>query len=285
MNKKSWLRVLNSCSDNRKSKTCTELSRRIQNLKWAGFLAIFVLLVGCVGMVAASDLAVRAAKNSTKTIPIVMVGVGTDPVETGLVGSLSRPGGNITGFVVLGVETSGKRLELFKEAVPKVARVAVLYNPASRGNLLVVKEVLPVAAHALGLTIQTWEVRAASDFDTVFATLSKERPDGLFVAGGPLMNVNGTQLAELALKNRLPTMYGFSDMVEAGGLMAYGPHYEDLYRRAATYVDKILKGRKPADLPVEQPIKFELVISLKTAKQIGLTIPPNLLARADKVIK
>jgi putative ABC transport system substrate-binding protein len=228
---------------------------------------------------------VRAAKNATKTIPIVMVGPGADPVKEGLVESLARPGGNLTGVTLLIGELSGKRLELLKEAVPKLARVAVLYDPAIQPGVLVVKEVLPVAARALGLTIRPWEVRAADGFERVFATLSKERPDGLYVLGGPLMRANGNRIAGLALKSRLPSVYTVRDPVDAGGLMYYGPDLVDSYRRAATYVDKILKGRNPADLPVEQPMKFELVINLKTAKQIGLTIPPNVLARADKVIK
>ena len=229
---------------------------------------------------------IRAAKNATKTIPIVMMGAGTDPVEAGLVESLARPGGNVTGITNLVRELGGKRLELFKEAVPKLARVAVLYDPAIPANVLEVKEVLPVAARALGLTIQSWEVRAADDFDRVFAALNKERPDGLYVTGGgPLMVANRKRIAGFALKSRLPSMYSDRESVDAGGLMSYGADLADSYRRVAYYVDKILKGAKPADLPVEQPTKFELVINLKTAKQIGLTIPQKVLARADKVIK
>jgi len=228
----------------------------------------------------------RAAKNATKTIPIVMVGSGADPVEEGLVESLARPGGNVTGVTNLSRELGGKRLELFREAVPKVARVAVLYDPAIPGTALEVKEVLPVAARALGLTIKSWEVRDADGFERVFAALSKERPDGLYVpAGGPLIRANRKRVAGFALKGRLPSVYVTREFVDAGGLMSYGADLLDSYRRVAYFVDRILKGAKPADLPVEQPTKFELVFNLKTAKQIGLTIPQSLLYRADKVIK
>jgi putative ABC transport system substrate-binding protein len=227
----------------------------------------------------------RAAKNATKTIPIVMTGTGSDPVEAGLVESLARPGGNVTGITNLGRELGGKRLELLKEAVTKVARVAVLYEPVA-GSVREVKELLPVAARALGLTIQPWEVRAADDFERVFAAISKWRPDGLFVpAAGPVMTANQKPIVDFALKSRLPSMYSLRLFVDAGGLMYYGADLADSYRRVAYYVDRILKGAKPADLPVEQPTKFELVINLKTAKQIGLTIPQSVLYRADKVIK
>jgi putative tryptophan/tyrosine transport system substrate-binding protein len=226
----------------------------------------------------------QAAKNATKTIPIVMVNSPSDPVETGLVESLARPGGNVTGITLLSRELGGKRPELLKEAVPKVARVAVLYDPAIPPVVLDVKEVLPVAARALRLTIQPWEVRAADDFERVFAALSKQRPDGLYVLGGPLMNANEKRIAGFALKSRLPSV-GTRSYVDAGGLMSYSADLADSYRRVAYYVDRILKGAKPADLPVEQPTKFELVINLKTAKQIGLTIPQSMLYRADKVIK
>ena len=215
-----------------------------------------------------------------------MVGTGADPVEAGLVESLARPGGNVTGITNLSRELGGKRLELLKEAVPKVARVAVLYDPASPGSVREVKEVLPVAARALGLTVRSWEVRDADDFERVFAALSKERPDGLYVpGGGPLIGANRKRIAGFALKSRLPSMYQSREAVDAGGLMSYGADLADSYRRVAYYVDRILKGAKPADLPVEQPTKFELVINLKTAKQIGLTIPPEVLARANRLIK
>jgi putative tryptophan/tyrosine transport system substrate-binding protein len=235
-------------------------------------------------LVASGDVAIQAAKNATKTIPIVMVGAGIDPVKAGLIESLARPGGNVTGLTLLSRELGGKRLELLKEAVPKLARVAVLYE-ANRAQLLEMKEVLPVAARALRLTIQPWEVRAADGFEKVFAALSKERPNGLYVLGGPLMFANEKRTAGFALKSRLPSVYSNREAVDAGGLMSYSADLVDSYRRVAYFVDRILKGAKPADLPVEQPTKFELVINLKTAKQIGLTIPPELLARANRLIK
>ena len=228
---------------------------------------------------------IRATKNATKTIPIVMIGVPADPVETGLVDSLARPGGNVTGLTTLSRELGGKRLELLKEAVPKLARVAVIYEPAIPAGVSQVKEVLPVSARALKLTIQPWEVRDADGFEKVFAALTKARPDGLFVVGGPLALLNGKRIAGFALKSLLPSAYGNREAVYAGGLMSYNADLADSYGRVAIYVDKILKGAKPADLPVEQPTKFELVINLKTAKQIGVTIPPNVLARADRVIR
>ena len=237
-------------------------------------------------VVAGGPTPIRAAKNATKTIPIVMTGGGIDPVVAGLVESLARPGGNVTGPTDLTGELGGKRLELFKEAVPKLARVAVLYDPATPGGVRELKEVLPVAARALRLTLQPWEVRSADDFDRVFAAaIGKQRPDGLYVLTGGLMRANQKRIANLALKSRLPSMYGRRGYVEARGLMSYGADLADGYRRVAYYVDRILKGAKPADLPVEQPTKFELVINLKTAKQIGLTIPPDLLARATKIIR
>jgi putative ABC transport system substrate-binding protein len=230
------------------------------------------------------DPLIQAAKNATKTIPIVLSGTGSDPVEAGLVESLARPGGNITGLTNIGGQLGGKRLELLKEAVPKLARVAVFYDPASP-NVRERKEVLPVAARALGLTVRAWEVRDANGFEQVFAALNKERPDGLYVPSSRLMNANQKRIAGLALKSRLPSMYAIKGFVDAGGLMSYGADLAASYRRAAYFVDRILKGAKPADLPVEQPMKFEFVINLKTAKQIGLTIPQSLLYRADKVIK
>jgi len=236
-------------------------------------------------VVAGGDPPIRAAKNATKTIPIIMVGVGLDPVLAGLVESLARPGGNITGLTNLGPELGGKRLELLKEAVPKVSRVAVLYSPTSPSGVLEVKEVLPVAARALGLTLQPWEVSSADGFEKVFAALSKQRPDGLYVVLGNVMNRNQKRVVGFAIKSRLPSVYGRREDIEAGGLMYYGADFADSYRRVAYYVDKILKGAKPADLPVEQPTKFELVINLKTAKEIGVTIPQKVLARADRVIK
>ena len=237
-------------------------------------------------VVAGGTEQVRAAKNATKTIPIIMVGSGLDPVEAGHVESLARPGGNVTGITLLDRELGGKRLELLKEAVPKLARVAVLYDPVSPGISREVKEVLPVAARALWLTIQPWEIRAADDFERVFAAIRKWHPDGLFVpGGGQLMNANRKRIVGFALKSRLPSTFSRWEAVDAGGLMYYGADLQDSYRRVAYYVDRILKGAKPADLPVEQPTKFELVINLKTAKQIGLTIPPEVVARATKLIK
>jgi putative tryptophan/tyrosine transport system substrate-binding protein len=214
-----------------------------------------------------------------------MLGVGIDPVDAGLVESLARPGGNVTGVTSLNRELGGKRLELFKEAVPKIARVAVFYDPALPTGVREVKEILPAAARALGLTVRPWEVRDKGGLDRVFAALNKERPDGLYVTIGPLIRSNGKRIADFALKSRLPSVYTSRAGVDAGGLMYYGADITDSYRRVAYYVDRILKGAKPPDLPVEQPTKFELVINLKTAKQIGLTIPQSMLYRADKVIR
>src|SRR5918999_1693953 len=212
--------------------------------------------------------------------------IGSDPVKAGFVESLARPGGNVTGLTALARELGGKRLELLKEAAPKVARVAVLYDPANQPSLHEVKELLPADARALKLTIQPWEIRAVDDFEKVFAALNKQRPDGLYSLGaGGVMRPNQKRIVGFALKSRLPSMYASRENVEAGGLMSYGADLADGYRRVAIYVDRILRGAKPGDLPVEQPTKFELVINIKTAKQIGLTIPPNVLARADKVIK
>jgi putative tryptophan/tyrosine transport system substrate-binding protein len=236
-------------------------------------------------IVAGGDLLTLAAKNVTKTIPIVMVGSGSDPVRAGLIESLARPGGNVTGITNLAGELGGKRLELLKEAVIKLARVAVLYEPANPASVREVKEVLPAAARALRLTLQPWEVRSADDFERVFTALNKQRPDGLYVLGGALLRPNQKQIAGFALKSRLPSMYYLREGVEAGGLMYYGADEAESYRRVAGYVDKILKGAKPADLPVEQPAKFELVINLRTAKQIGVTIPQRVLGRADRVIR
>ena len=228
---------------------------------------------------------ILAAKNATKTIPIVMVGAVLNPVKAGLIESLARPGGNVTGLSILTTELGGKRLEMLKEAVPKLARVAVLYEPAVPASVLDVKEVLPAAAHGLKLTIQPWEVRAAEDFDKVFAGINKQRPDGLYLAPSTLILINLKRIASFALRSRLPSVYQSREFVDAGGLMSYSADLADSYRRIAYYVDKILEGAKPADLPVEQPTKFELVINLKTAKQIGLTIPPEVLARATRLIK
>jgi len=236
-------------------------------------------------LVAGGDIPIRAALNATKTIPIVMTGGATDPVTAGLVKSLARPGGNVTGITLLNRELGGKRLELLKETVPKVTRVAVLYDPFIPSHLHEVKERLPVPARALELIVQPLEVRGADDLERLVAVLSKERLDGLYVISSPLVNANQKRIADIAVKRRLPAVYSNRESIAEGGLMYYGADLEDSYRRVAYYVDRILKGAKPADLPVEQPMKFELVINLNTAKQIGLTMPPEVLARASKLIK
>jgi len=224
----------------------------------------------------------RAAKRSTTTIPIVM-GFDDDPVASGMVASLARPGGNITGLSSLGPEISGKQLELLKDVVPHLSRVTALGTSTRPNTAQVLKEIGPAAA-TLGVQLQYRDVITPDDIATAFKA-AKGHADALLVLASPVFTVERKQLAELAVKNRLPVIYYRQEFVEDGGLMSYGASYTDLTRRAAYYVDKILKGAKPADLPVEQPTKFELVINLKTAKQIGLTIPPNVLARADKVIK
>jgi putative tryptophan/tyrosine transport system substrate-binding protein len=224
-----------------------------------------------------------AAKNATSTIPLVTVG-GNDPVGLGLVTTLARPGGNITGLtIMLGPEIAGKQLELLKEAVPKVPRVAVLWNPATPGNALALKEA-EIAARALGVELHVLEARSLSDFDGAFAGMSAKRAGALLVLGDVMFVTHRRRLADLATKSRLPAMYAQREYVDDGGLMSYGPVISDNFRRAATYVDKILKGAKPADLPVERPTNFELVINRKVAKAIGLTIPQSLLLRADQVI-
>ena len=357
MDKTFWIRSLDFRSDNRKSKTCPEPCRRIQNLKWAWFFAILVFLVACGGRAEAQqpgkvhrigflssaspslhasrldallqglrelgyvegrniimeyryaegkldrlpnlaaelvrlnlDLIVVggtrvavAAKQATSTIPIVVGGAG-DLVRAGLVRSLTFPGGNVTGVSSLTPDLSGKRLGLVKETIPKAIRVAALLNSDNPGYRQNVKE-LELAAQALGITLQSLVVRSPNDFETALGAAAKGRADALFVTEDALFDSYVTRIVELAAKNRLPAMYDRNEFVEAGGLMSYGVNRADLYRRAAYYVDQILKGVKPAELPVEQPTKFELVINLKTAKQIGLTIPQSVLYRADKVIK
>ena len=225
----------------------------------------------------------RAAKQATQTIPIVMTNVG-DPVVTGLVANLARPGGNLTGLVTMSPELSGKRLELLKDAFPKTSRVALFWNSSNPEQEPQIKEI-KIAAQGLGILLQILEVRGPTDFDKAFSVITKEGTDALLILPDPLSNNHGKRITDFAGKNRFPAMYPRMEFVDVGGLMAYGPSYNDLFRRAASYVDKILKGAKPADLPIEQPTKFELVINLKTAKQIGLTIPPNVLARADRVIR
>jgi putative ABC transport system substrate-binding protein len=241
-------------------------------------LKVDIILVGGDGLI-------WAAKNATKTIPIVMLGSVSDPVEVGIVESLAHPGGNVTGLTSFSRELGGKRLEILKEAVVKLARVAVLYDPVIRTSVRDVKEVLPVSARALRLTLQPWEVRGADDFERVFAAMGKQRPDGIYVPSGPLIRANQKRIIGFALKSRLPSMYSSREAVEAGGLMYYGADIADSYRRVAYFVDRVLKGTKPAELPVEQPMRFEFVINKKTADQIGLTIPQWTLMKADKVIQ
>ena len=236
-----------------------------------------------VDLIITSGPALWAAKNATKTIPIVFTGV-QDPVATGVVDSLAKPGGNVTGLSILAPELGGKRLELLNEVVPKITRVAFLWAGLGPGAPLSVKET-QAAAQAMGLQLQSLEVRDLKDFDSAFEAITKNRAQALLTNPGPVINTHQARIVEFAAKNRLPAMYAAPESVDAGGLMSYGPNPTDQYRRAAVYVDKILKGAKPADLPVEQPIKFEFIINLKAAKQIGLTIPPNVLVRADKVIK
>ena len=224
-----------------------------------------------------------AAKNATKTIPIVLASAG-DPVATGLVESLARPGSNITGLSQTAGEVHGKRLELLKDMVPKLSRVAVIWNPQTLTSTLAWKEI-QLPARELGVQLHSLEVRSAADLDKAFQDATRALAGALAIMPGPLFVGNLKRLADLAAKHRLPSIFHLTEFVDSGGLMTYGADRSDLYRRAAVFVDKILKGAKPADLPVEQPTKFELIINLKAAKQIGLTIPPNVLARADKVIK
>jgi putative ABC transport system substrate-binding protein len=225
----------------------------------------------------------RAAKEATNTIPIVMTNEG-DPVETGFVASLARPGGNITGLSTFSPELSGKRLELLKEIVPKLSRVAVLGSSTNPGNADTLRE-LEVAAQELKVKLQYLDILNPNDIETAFRAAGKERAGAVILLSNSILTSQRRQIIDLAVKSRLPVSYARPEFVESGGLMTYGPSFVDLCRRAATYVDKILKGTNPADLPVEQPMKFEFVVNLKAAKQIGLTIPPNVLTRADKVLK
>ena len=234
-------------------------------------------------IVSGGSTATRPAKEATNTIPIVMA-QDTDPVGNGFVASLARPGGNITGLATLAPELSGKQLELMKEIVPRLSRVAVLGTSTRSGNAQSLKET-ELAAGAFGVKLQYLDILSPKDIETAFRAASKDRADAVLVLTSPFATSQRTQIADLAVKNRLPAIYDRAEFVEDGGLMTYSVSSTDLFRRAAIYVDKILKGAKPADLPVEQPIKFEFIINLKAAKQIGLTIPPNVLARADKVIK
>jgi putative ABC transport system substrate-binding protein len=230
-------------------------------------------------IVAVATPAAAAAKNATPTIPIVMISVA-DPVGLGLVASLAHPGGNVTGLAY--TSTSGKELELLKEIIPEVRRVAILSNPGNTSNARAIRNI-EATARSLAVQLQLLEARAPNEFDAAFAAMAKERVGALLVLADPVFY--STRLADLAARSRLPAAYGLRETVEAGGLMSYGPRSPDLWRRAAAYVDKILKGANPAELPVEQPTKFELVINLKTAKVLGLTIPQSVLLRADEVIQ
>ena len=237
-------------------------------------------------IVAPTTVAALAVRRATSTIPIIFAGA-SDPVTSGLVTSLARPGGNVTGLSILGPELVGKRLEVLTQAVPGLSRVAVLQHPGTSGERTgkdMLKEA-QVAGRALGLRLQFVEAQGPADFDKAFSDMTRARAEALTVLVSAMFLTERRRLVALAAKNRLPTVYPWREYVDAGGLMAYGPNDAELYRRAATYADKILKGARPGDLAVEQPTKFELVINLKTAKALGLTIPPSLLARADQVIE
>jgi putative ABC transport system substrate-binding protein len=235
-------------------------------------------------IVAAGDIAIAAGKQQTRTIPIVMA-VSTDPLGTGFVASLAHPGGNVTGLSNIAPELSGKRLELLREAVPSLSRVAFLWNPNVRGGVLDYNQT-EGAARLLGLQLQSVEAARPEELDRAFSAITEQRAQAIIVASpNPVTFSNRGRIVSFAQKNRLPSMYANRDYVDAGGLMSYGPSPVDLYRRAATYVDKILKGATPADLPVEQPTRFELVVNLRTAKALGLTIPQTILVRADQVIQ
>jgi putative ABC transport system substrate-binding protein len=235
-------------------------------------------------MVTAPTQAALAAKKVSATIPIIFTDIASDPAGIGLVSSLTRPGGNITGLHVMAADLDGKRLELLKESFPKVARVALLWQSGgTRGNLILTE--MEAAAKPLGLKLQSLPVQSLDDFEGAFAQAKMDGAQALITTPNPLINTQRRKVLDFAEKNRLPAMYPTSEWVEAGGLMSYAPNFTDLWQRAAHFVDKILKGAKPADLPVEQPTKFEFLVNVKTAKQIGVTLPPNVLARADKVIR
>ncbi len=234
-------------------------------------------------IVTAGTPASLAVKKAAPSIPLVMIAVG-DPIGTGLIASLAQPGGNITGLSSMAVDLEGKRLELLREVIPKLSHVAVFWNPASPFQVNSEKEV-QAAARAFKMKVLSLGVQAPEQFDNAFATIRRERPRALLVLADRLFLHNRARIMEFATKQRLPGVYAYVELVEAGGLMSYGPSYADMHRRAATFVDKILKGRKPSDLPVEQPMKFDFVINLKAAKQIGVTVPPNVLVRAGRVIR
>jgi putative ABC transport system substrate-binding protein len=233
--------------------------------------------------VASGGPAARSAKDATKTIPIVFATSG-EPVETGFVDSIARPGGNMTGMSWLSFELVGKRLELLKESVPRVSRVAILSNPQHPGEQRELQETQSTG-RVMGMTLDYYQTRTSGEFDAAYDAISKQNVNGLLVFPEGVTLANRLGIIDFAAKRRLPSMLGWKEYVEAGGLMSYGPNRDESFKRIAVYVDKILKGTKPADLPVELPIRFELVINLKTANQIGLTIPPNFLVRADRVIR
>jgi len=234
-------------------------------------------------IVSGGPTATRPAKEATSTIPIVM-GFDDDPVGAGFVASLARPGGNITGLSTPAAEISGKRLGILKEIFPRLSRVAVFGRSTRSGTSLSLQEI-ELAAAAFKMQIQYLDIQKPKDIETGFAAASKARADAIVVLGSPVLNLHRTQIVDLAVKNRMPGVYAQPEYIDAGGLMYYGANFTDIFQRAATYVDKILKGARPADLSVEQPKKFEFDVNLKAAKQIGLTIPPNVLARADRVIR
>jgi putative tryptophan/tyrosine transport system substrate-binding protein len=234
-------------------------------------------------IVSPGPLVTRPLREATTTIPIVMA-QDTDPVGSGFVVSLARPGGNITGLATLAPEIGGKQLEVLKEVVPKLSRVTIIGNSTIQGDAQALRETV-LAAGSIEVYLRYLDVLAPTDIERAFQVATKGRADGVLLLGNPILNTRRKQIVDLAAKHRLPATYTRPEYIDAGGLMYYGANYNDLFRRAATYVDKILKGAKPADLPVEQPRKFELIINLKAAKQIGLTIPPNVLVRADRVIK
>ena len=234
-------------------------------------------------IVTVGDQATAAAGKATSDIPIVMA-VSTDPVGIGLVASLPRPGGNITGMTSLSPELGGKRLERLKQVVPRVSRIAVLWNANNRGKAAELRE-LETAAHRLAIILRSIEIRGQADFEPAFRTISRERTDALLTLREPLIQGHQRQIIQFAIRSRLPDMHVGSEWADDGGLMAYGPSLREIFRRSAVYVDKILRGAKPADLPIEQPTRFELVINVKTAKMLGLTIPPAVLQRADRLIE
>ena len=265
-----------------KSITLEERSSQGQNERFADLASDLVRLNANI-IVTWGTPATLAAKQATTTIPIVMASAG-DPVRSGLVSSLARPGGNVTGLTVLGPDLAAKRLELLKDAVPTMTRVAFLWNPANPDQKSSLKEV-QAGARALGVTLHSVEARSREELERSLAAMKPNRPSALLMTADAVHQRYIGRIVAFALENRLPAMYQLKEAVDRGGLMSYGASLTDLGRRAATYIDKILKGAKPADLPVEQPTKFELVINLKTAKALGLTIPPSLLGRADEIIQ